>query len=67
MSIIVTTTTPTPSAAIDIEWLAQNCYIQFAHEDREYRNGSWHKEENENEVAFRTVSVRSAIAAGLTG
>jgi hypothetical protein len=39
MSIIVTTTPTTPSTAIppaiDIEWLAQNCYIQFAHEDPE--------------------------------
>jgi hypothetical protein len=45
----VTITPTTPSAAIDIEWLAQNCYIQFAHEGHEYRNVSWHKDENEDE------------------
>jgi hypothetical protein len=41
MSIIMTTTPP-PSAAIDIEWLTHNCYIKFAHEDQEYWNGDSH-------------------------
>src|SRR5438067_396691 len=48
--------TTTPTAAIDIEWLAQNCYIQFAHEDREYRNGDWHKGENEDEDSDSVIS-----------
>ena len=38
MSIIVTITTPTLPAAIDTQWLAQNCYIEFAHEDQSYWN-----------------------------
>jgi hypothetical protein len=46
--VTITPTTPS-AAAIDIEWLAQNCYIQFAHEGHEYRNVSWHKDENEDE------------------
>jgi hypothetical protein len=59
----MTTTSPTPSTALpprlDIEWLAQNCYIQFVHEDREYWDGSWHKEENEDEdsTLFRICEV----------
>jgi hypothetical protein len=55
MSINVTTTLTPTTAAIDIESLAQNYYIQFAHERYEYwkgdcvwgykkRNGKWWQE-----------------------
>ena len=54
MSIIMTTTPP-PSAAIDIEWLTHNCYIKFAHEDQEYWNGDSHGEET-NEDEDRIIS-----------
>jgi hypothetical protein len=49
------TTTPPPSAAIDIEWLTHNCYIKFAHEDQEYWNGDSHGEET-NEDEDRIIS-----------
>jgi hypothetical protein len=49
------TTTPPPSAATDIEWLAKNCYIKFVHEDQEYWNGDSHGEET-NEDEDRIIS-----------
>jgi len=59
----MTTTTPTPSSAaippprIDIEWLAQNCYIQFPHEGDGYLKEDWYKDEAKV-GADRVISYR---------
>jgi hypothetical protein len=60
----MTTTTPTPSSTaspprIDIEWLAQNCYIEFAHENHEYSKGDSEVEEaNGDEDRDSVISYR---------
>jgi hypothetical protein len=59
MSIIVTTPPTTPT--IDTEWLAQNCYIEFAHEVHEYRNGDSHgqeaNEDRDSIISYRICEV----------
>ena len=51
-------TTPAPSPTIDIEWLAQNCYIEFAHEDQEYGKGDSEVEEaNEDRDSVISYSI----------
>jgi hypothetical protein len=50
------------SHAINSEWLAQNCHIQFEHEDQEYGKGDSEVEDtndtNEDEDRDRIISYR---------
>jgi hypothetical protein len=67
MGIIVTTTPTTPSAAIDIEWLVQNCYINLPMRIESTGMAAGTKIKTRMRIVFHTAYVRSAGAAGLTG